>query len=524
MAKRIELLESLRQICQSSIGKKTDMQLSPRFKLFSQPIDRYAISLVALLSIAIAILLWIGDLTLAQVRDFSWQGQKIDATNISFSLSFNRPMDRDTVEQNLKIEPALDGKISWSSRRMSYTPLAPATYGKSYTVKLENAYDRFASESGVKKPIEPFVGNFTTPNPYFAYIGLQAEQKGRLVLYSPLQKENRILTPPNLTVLNFRIYPDRKKILFSAIESANAGVGQSLLEQKLYTVTTGIDEQDRLTATNPEIKLILDSDEFQNFKFDLSPDGRNILVQRLSRQQLGRYGLWLITDNQPARPLENQPGGDFMFTPDSTSVAIAQGEGVAILTLEPQAPPLDFLPRFGTVLSFGRSGTKAATVKFNKDYTRSLYLVNNQGLQKELVKINGSILSAQFDPQEKTIYCLLTDVEQDIEKNIFREKPYLAAIDLESANLRRLLELPSQREIQFNIAPDGQSIVLNSALKNDDSPAESIPSDSAQASRSPRTAQAPTQLIILPINPSQTNQTIQPEVLPMFGTLARWLP
>jgi hypothetical protein len=498
------------------------MQLSPRFKWFSQPLDRYAIGLVAILSVAISILLWIGDRTAPQVRDFSWQGQRIDASNTAFVLTFNRPMNRESVEQNLKFDPPLLGKISWSSRRMSYTPLAPATYGKSYTVKLDNAYDRFANESGKKIAIEPFTGSFTTPNPYFAYIGSQGEEKGRLVLYNVLQKERRVLTPPNLTVLDFRIYPDRQKILFGAIEAA----GQSLLDQKLYVVTTGIDREDRLTSNPSDIKPILGSDDYQNFKFDLSPDGKNILVQRLSRQQVGRYGLWLIKENQQPRSLDNQPGGDFMFTPDSSSVAIAQGEGVAILPLEPQAPPLDFLPRFGTVLNFGRSGTQAATIKFNKDYTRSLYLVNNQGVQKELTKISGSILGAQFDPQEKNLYCLLTDVEQDTAKNIFREKPYLAAINLESAQLRRLLELPSQREIQFNIAPDGQSILLNSVTpsNSESTNSQAIPEDSAKASRSPQTPQAPTQLIVLPISASDSNNLPQPEVLPMFGKSPRWLP
>ncbi len=502
------------------------MQLSNRFKWLSQPIDRYAIGLALLLSVAIAMLLWIGDRTAPQVREFSWQGQKVSASETSFSLSFNRPMNRESVEQNLRFEPPLAGKISWSSRRMSYTPLAPATYGKSYTVKLENALDRFASESGKKAAIDPFTGNFTTPSLRFAYIGSQEEEKGRLVLYDLLSKEKKVLTPANQIVLDFRIYPDRQKILFGAIESA----GQSLLDQKIYTVNTSIDREDRLSANPPELKLILDSNDYQNFKFDLSPDGNNVLVQRLSRKQVGRYGLWLIKGTEPAKALENQPGGDFMFTPDSASVAIAQGEGVAILPLEPQAVPLDFLPRFGTVLSFGRSGTQAATIKFNKDYTRSLYLVNNQGLQKELTKINGSILGAQFDPQEKTLYCLLTDVEQDTAKNIFREKPYLAAIDLESAQLRRILELPSQREIQFKISPDGQSILLNSAIpsSNESSNSPNIIEDSAKASRNPRTPQVPTQLIMLstnsPQNNNQSSNLPQPEVLPIFGTVPRWLP
>jgi hypothetical protein len=76
---------------------------------------------------------------------------------------------------------------------------------------LENAYDRFASESGDKKAIDPFTGSFTTPNPYFAYIGSQGEEKGRLIIYDARQKDKRVLTPANLSVLDFRIYPERPR-------------------------------------------------------------------------------------------------------------------------------------------------------------------------------------------------------------------------------------------------------------------------------------------------------------------------
>lgn len=130
--------------------------------------------------------------------------------------------------------------------------------------------------------------------------------------------------------------------------------------------------------------------------------------------------------------------------------------------------------------------------------------------------------------KKKTLYCLLTDVEQDAAKNIYREKPYLAAIDLQSAQLRRVLELPAQREIQFNISPDGQSILLNSAISSRDEASNqpSIQENSAASSRSSRTPQVPTQLILLPINISQsvTQNSSQPNVLPMFGNSPRWLP
>jgi hypothetical protein len=54
-------------------------------------------------------------------------------------LTFSRPMDRDTVEENLQIKPSLLGKFSWAGRRMVYTLTKPVEYETNYTVKLENA-------------------------------------------------------------------------------------------------------------------------------------------------------------------------------------------------------------------------------------------------------------------------------------------------------------------------------------------------------------------------------------------------
>ena len=70
-----------------------------------------------------------------------------------------------------------------------------------------------------------------------------------------------------------------------------------------------------------------------------------------------------------------------------------------------------------------------------------------------------------------------------------------------------------------------QSILLNSAIPSDKNTSNSspIPEDSAQASRNSRVPQVPTQLIMLPIN-NQGADPLQPEVLPMFGTVPRWLP
>ena len=95
----------------------------------------------------------------------------------------------------------------------------------------------------------------------------------------------------------------------------------------------------------------------------------------------------MLKDQGKPQPL-NVRGGEFLITPDSQTLAIAKGEGIALLPLKPGANPLDFLPKFGRVLSFSRDGRAAAMVNYNTDnaklkYTRSLFYVNNQGIQKE---------------------------------------------------------------------------------------------------------------------------------------------
>jgi Tol biopolymer transport system component len=486
---------------------------------FSQPLDRVAIAVILILSLLIALLLWSGDRTAPLVREFSWQNQEVGADDTGFLLTFNRPMNHESVQENLKLTPQLPGKFSWAGRRMAYTLSAPAIYGKSYQVKLENAYDRFANEAANRTPIQPFIGKFNTPKPVFAYIGMSGQELGRLIVSDLTNNSKRVITPENLVVSDFRIYPDRQRILFAATEKTQA---IDPLNQNLYTTSL---------QSRPEIKLILDSKEYQNFKFDLSPDGLTIVVQRLSRLVPGKYGLWVIKGAQEPKSLDNQPGGDFMFTRDSGSVAFLQGEGVSILPLEPKAKPLDFLPKFGTVLSFSRDGSQAAMVKYNKDYTKSLFRVTNQGTQEEIYKTSGSILNAQFDPQAQNLYCLLTDVQKS--KETYHELLYLAVINLKTKNLTRLKDLPNQRNLQISIAPDGQFLLFeqitqttskNTSKKDKAGNAKARQTDTTgtQTLLEDPDNQIKPQLSLLSLtSPTSESKT---KLLPLFGLKPQWFP
>ena len=210
-------------------------------KELRQPLDRVAISLIMGITLLICLVFISGVKVSPKVRDFSWQNQKIGFEDTAFILNFNRPMNHGSVEKNLHIEPPLPGKTSWAGRRMAYTVSKPAPYGNQYTLKLSGAKEKFYGlDTG--EAMEPFQGSFQSRDRAFAYIGLQGEEKGRLVLINLTQQQQRILlTPENLEVLDFKFFPEGKKIVFSAVEKLNEV--PSPLEQKIYTVTTGINHQ-----------------------------------------------------------------------------------------------------------------------------------------------------------------------------------------------------------------------------------------------------------------------------------------
>ncbi|TAE53999.1 MAG: hypothetical protein EAZ76_08610 [Nostocales cyanobacterium] len=504
-----------------------------------QPLDRVAIATILLLSLLIGLMIWQGDAVRPSVRNFSWENQRIGSEDTAFSMTFSRPMDTKSVEKNLKVYPVdktnctenpqecpvLPGKVSWAGRRMVYTLLAPAPYGTDYQVTLEGARDQFSDTESEKKQIQPFVGKFSTRNRALTYIGADEEYRGKLVLYNLTKEEKKVLTPKDLIVMDFEAFPNGEKILFSARSAQNP----DLLSAQLYTVTTGITHNtDQEPEAPGKIDLILDNKDYQNLKFDLSLDGRTIVIQRGKRDNPGDFGLWYISidenntrEKPTAKRLESQPGGDFLITPDSKAVAVAQGQGTAIISLEGDSnKPLDFLPQFGLVQAFSKDGSQAAMVKFNTDYTRDLFLVTNQGTQKQLLKTTGSILECNFDPASPTLYCLLTQL---ISQEQYIEQPYLVAINLKTLEQKPLLMLPPDyRNVQMSLAPDGLGILFDQIVETENN--TQLPANALKTSDGAPIATSSLWLMpLLPgANPAELD--IKPEQLPLVGFYPHWLP
>jgi hypothetical protein len=150
-----------------------------------------------------------------------------------------------------------------------------------------------------------------------------------------------------------------------------------------------------------------------------------------------------------------------LITPDSTAIANSPGEGVAILPLTPQAKPLDFLPKFDKVLSFSSDGVRAAMLKSNSDSTQSLFLVTNQGEEKELLKTNGELLNCQFDSTAKKLYCLMMQLVQGKD---YSQQLSLMGIDLKTFKVEPLLVLSNPSEMEISVSPDGLSLLFDQVV------------------------------------------------------------
>ncbi|TAF55637.1 MAG: hypothetical protein EAZ61_04085 [Oscillatoriales cyanobacterium] len=454
-----------------------------------------------------------------RVRSFSWADRSIRADDRQFSLTFSHTVDHDSIAANLQIRPALPGQITWDDRTLIYTLDNPAPYGFDFSLSLTGGH----LAKSARRQIQPFQAQFKSADRAIAYIGTEADERGRLVLYNFTQDKTTILTPPDLSVMDYHPYFGSEKLLFSAID--RTAKDQRLLDVQLYSVTTGLNGEPpgRLTK-------ILDDSHYQTLQFDLAAQAETIVVQRADRQNPGaNFGLWLIRGGETL-PIQAEPGGLFTLTPDGTAIALSQREGIAILSLDPLTEPAQlivFFPEFGRALDLSNDGQKLALLKFNPNYTQSIFLSVNQDVPQELITLTGTVMDAQFDPNGEVLYALLLD---ELDTETYQAQPQIVAIDLKDLTVRELARLDTdQRDLQFSLSPDGQAIIFDQL--NTESPQN-------QALDTPRTPSGDVIVggdlrVIVPLinlepdsnQPSDT-PALQPTIEPLglAGIRPHWLP
>ncbi|NJP22485.1 MAG: hypothetical protein HC763_29640 [Hydrococcus sp. CRU_1_1] len=488
-------------------------QLIPKKKF--QRFDSIVLASILVLFALIFLVLWQGDRVDLRVNEFSWKNKIIGVQDRWFSIKFNRPVNRESIEKNLTIAPSIAGKIHWIGEKLVYTLAELPIYGNNYQIILKDA----KSLDGDRE-IEPYFEVFKSRDRALVYMGLADKERGQLILVNVTQKTKAALTPRDLVVTNFKIYPNSNKILFSAFERGRGN--QRLETQQLYTVTTGLNFQGaKKTERLGKVKLVLDAKAYKNFKFDLSNDGKTIVVSRINRNNPAESSLWVIPEEESPRPL-GLPGNNFLIAPNGNRVAVAQRGGIAMIPLNPEAGETKFFPGYETIVGFSKDGSQKFMVKDNLDYTRSLVLVKEDGTAKELFQTLAPVVNCELEPrEEKILYCLKLRLVQREEQQVNQEA-YLAAIDLETTKEIPLLVLPNYQDVEISMSPDGIALLFDQIATTFSNSNTEIATEKGEAIVSGRLW-----LLTLPELATIQTGTKPPQVLPEeldSGFKPQWIP
>lgn len=137
--------------------------LSPQFFRLSR-FDRIVIGVIAALVLALALTLVLGDRVGVQLVKVSPLGTARSTSPIV--IQFSETMNRESVEQNLRLEPEVAGEFRWSGQSVLFQPDAPLEPGREYTVILERGAQ---SENG-REVLSEYQFSFAVQPPRVAYL------------------------------------------------------------------------------------------------------------------------------------------------------------------------------------------------------------------------------------------------------------------------------------------------------------------------------------------------------------------
>lgn len=424
------------------------------------PIDYSGVSAVVFLGVAVTGLLLVGDRRLPEVQSFSWAEQTIGVEDEAFMLTFDQPMNWESVIENLEIEPPIAGKFSWTDQQqLAYTFTDLPEYGTRYTVRLPDAETQPLSSRQAAQPLPTFESEFQVRDRAFAYIGVKGEEQGRLILYNITTGKRLPLTPPDLVVSNFQPSADGQAIFFLAF-AANQIEGVS--QQQLYRVTTGRP----IRGEEPEIpgllERLLDADRYENRQFVIAAAADTLVVERLNRQNPSDRGLWLVSAKGDIRALGRQ-SEDFQLSPDGQTLAIRQPAGLTLLPLTPEADPQVVFPDYEALLAFSpQDQRRRVLVRRNRDLTRSLVLQTAEGQEREILQTSGFILSCTFEPrQESFLYCIQAEALDTEQTQV---KPFLTLVNLKTRKVVPLVALTDDLNVRMNLAADGRTLLFDQVV------------------------------------------------------------
>jgi hypothetical protein len=190
-----------------------------------------------------------------------------------------------------------------------------------------------------------------------------------------------------------------------------------------------------------------------------------------------------------------------------------------VIPLDFQGGKPQFLPTYEKILAFSRDGRQKLMVKSEPDNQRSLFMLNDQGESRLLLRTVNPIISCEFEPrQEKTLYCLKSDLVMGSDGKV-KEEPFLGIIELKTGKMMPLLALPNYRDVHMSMSPDGVALLFDQLATTPFGVRNDLVTGEGSSIADGR-------LWLLPL-PDQFSPNSIPKILPQelnAGFKPRWLP
>ncbi len=414
-------------------------------------LDRAFLSALLGIGGLIVVILIRGDRTVPQVDQFNYHQQTISPFKAQLHFTFNREMDKASVEQGFRITPETSGRFSWLGRKMAFTPSLPLPYNTQFQIEIRDALDA----NGIALPVT-YQSQFSTTEQRLVYLGSEGEERLRLVLWKSQSQTRQILTPPHLMVLEHQPSQDGQTLYFSATDKNN-------IDPTFHW--TSLQQVFSLHLPTQELKLVADNKGVINYGFVVSEDQRTVVLARLDRHAPDiedPFSLWFKSSDQSQwQPLPQQGIVDvpFFLSPDAYQVLGPGSSGFVLIPLAAQATP-QYVGSFTHAYGFSPNGQKLLFTKTSRqdDFTQYSHLIvlGADGSKHTALQNYGVLDHLRFGPQGETIYFVMTQGKQDVSMSL----PFhLYAYHLPSQSLRPLTQDPEWSEEAFHISQDGQRIV-----------------------------------------------------------------
>ncbi len=476
------------------------------------PFDRTILAIAAILLILIAVVFGRGNQTPLRVSYYSWQNSNIGAQTQRLMMRFNHPVSPADIETQLTLDPPLPGTSSWRSREWFYTLTETPHYGKNYQLNL--TLPTMTPQGGETT----FTSLITSRTRSFIYIGVNEEERGRLILFDITNSQDPkkiILTPTDLSVRQFQIYPLGDRLIFLASDATRRS-GQ----QHLFTVITGVNNADTQASPSPgRLERLFDNQPYNNLSLALSKNGAMLVLDRQNRDNPADSGLWAVPQNGSPRPLGIQ-GEAFIVSPRGDRLAVTQNNGVSIIPLTADGGTSKFLAGYQQAFAFSEDGEQLLLGKQNVDFTFSAIVANlSTNEEREILRDLYPIQTCHYDPAAPTIaFCLRTDYVPQPEGSV-QEEPYLAVVNLATRQSQPLLALPNYPDVDLSIAPDGLALIFDQVVTRDSADPTDPLTESQKAIVDGRVwfLQIPEDI------ETQTDSTLLPQELTP-GFAPKWMP